>query len=95
MNQCFWIYGQKKETIRIVLVFPPLPLSVKRIQIYEASAESRRWMDGKGSITKVGEQVVLGANDTYIGLCRKHWRLGDPGPGLRAEDLKRNEKSEN
>jgi hypothetical protein len=52
MNQCFWIYGQKKETIRIVLVFPPLPLSVKRVQIYEASAESRRWMDGTGSITK-------------------------------------------
>ena len=48
-----------------------------------------------GSFTKVGEQVVLGANDTYIGLCRKHWRLGDPGPGLRAEDLKRNEKNEN
>ena len=52
-------------------------------------------LDGKGSITKVGEQVVLGANDTYIGLCRKHWRLGDPGPGLRAEDLKRNGNGEN
>ena len=42
-------------------------------------------LDGKGGITKEGEQVVLGANDAYIGLCRKHWRLGDPGPGLRAE----------
>jgi thymidine kinase len=37
-------------------------------------------LDGKGGITKVGEQVVLGANDKYIGLCRKHWREGDPGP---------------
>lgn len=44
-------------------------------------------LDGKGGITKVGEQVVLGANDKYIGLCRKHWALGDPGPGLRKEDL--------
>ena len=52
-------------------------------------------LDGRGSITKVGEQVVLGANDTYIGLCRKHWRLGDPGPGLRAEDLKRKGPEEN
>ena len=52
MNQCFWTYGQKNETIRFVLVYPPLPLSVKRIQIYEASAESRRWMNGTGSITK-------------------------------------------
>lgn len=41
-------------------------------------------LDGYGHVTKVGEQVVLGANDTYIGLCRRHWRQGDPGPGLRA-----------
>ncbi|OQB23341.1 MAG: Thymidine kinase [Firmicutes bacterium ADurb.Bin182] len=40
-------------------------------------------LDGKGGITKVGEQVVLGANDKYIGLCRKHWRIGDPGPLYR------------
>jgi len=52
LNQCFWIYGQSTETIRLVLKFPPLPLSVKRIQWYEASAESRRWMNGTGMITK-------------------------------------------
>ena len=52
LNQCFWIYGQSTETIRLVQVYPPLPLSVKRIQIYEASAESRRWMDGTGTLTK-------------------------------------------
>ena len=52
LDQCFWIYGQSTETIRLVLEFPPLPLSVKRIQWYEASAESRRWMDGTGMITK-------------------------------------------
>ena len=42
-------------------------------------------LDGKGGITKVGEQIVLGADDKYVGLCRKHWRLGDPGPGLRGK----------
>ncbi len=45
-------------------------------------------LDGKGGITKEGEQVVLGADDTYIGLCRKHWRLGDPGPKFRKEGQK-------
>lgn len=40
-------------------------------------------LDGKGGVTKVGEQVVLGANDKYIGLCRKHWKLGDPGDAHR------------
>ena len=52
MDQCFWTYGQSAETIRFVQVYPPLPLSVKHIQVYEASTESRRWMNGKGMLTK-------------------------------------------
>ena len=51
-DQCFWIYGQSGQTIRLVQVYPPLPLSVKRIQIYEASAESRRWLNGTGTLSK-------------------------------------------
>ncbi|MDD3921052.1 MAG: thymidine kinase, partial [Eubacteriales bacterium] len=61
---------------------------VKTICWCGKKATNNARLDGKGGITKVGEQVVLGANDKYIGLCRKHWALGDPGPGLRAEDLK-------
>ena len=36
--------------------------------------------DENGVVLKEGEQVVLGANDCYIGLCRKHWKAGDLGP---------------
>ena len=36
--------------------------------------------DEHGVVLKEGEQVVLGANDCYIGLCRKHWKAGDLGP---------------
>ena len=36
--------------------------------------------DERGVVLKEGEQVVLGANDCYIGLCRKHWKAGDLGP---------------
>ena len=36
--------------------------------------------DEDGRVLKEGEQVVLGANDKYIGLCRKHWMQGDLGP---------------
>ncbi|MEG1523503.1 MAG: thymidine kinase [Clostridia bacterium] len=49
-------------------------------------------LDGQGGITKVGEQVVLGAADKYIGLCRKHWMQGDPGPGLRKSDLEHTDR---
>ena len=36
--------------------------------------------DEHGLVLKEGEQVVLGANDCYIGLCRKHWKEGNLGP---------------
>ena len=36
--------------------------------------------DENGVVLKEGEQVVLGANDCYIGLCRRHWKTGNLGP---------------
>ena len=36
--------------------------------------------DAQGHVLKEGAQVVLGANDKYIGLCRRHWREGNLGP---------------
>ena len=36
--------------------------------------------DGQGRVVKEGEQVVLGANDRYTSLCRRHWMAGDLGP---------------
>ena len=36
--------------------------------------------DEHGVVLKEGEQVVLGANDCYIGLCRCHWKEGNLGP---------------
>ena len=41
--------------------------------------------DRTGKVLKEGEQVVLGANDQYIGLCRKHWMAGDLGPDFHPE----------
>lgn len=36
----------------------------------------------KGQVIRVGEQVVLGGNDSYISLCRKHFYEGNLGPDL-------------
>lgn len=33
-----------------------------------------------GEIIREGEQVVMGGNDKYISLCRKHHKLGQLGP---------------
>ena len=40
--------------------------------------------DENGVVLKEGEQVVLGANDRYIGLCRRHWKEGNLGPDWKA-----------
>ena len=39
--------------------------------------------DENGHVLKEGEQVVLGSNDKYISLCRRHWMAGDLGPDFR------------
>jgi len=38
--------------------------------------------DAEGHVLTDGEQVVIGGNETYVSLCRRHWReaMGD-GPG--------------
>lgn len=33
-----------------------------------------------GKVVKEGEQIVLGGNESYTSLCRKHWATGDLGP---------------
>ncbi|WP_325213553.1 thymidine kinase [Oscillibacter sp.] len=43
--------------------------------------------DEHGKVLKEGEQVVLGANDKYIGLCRRHWMAGDLGPDFDVNAL--------
>ena len=30
-------------------------------------------LDSSGNILDEGEQVVIGGEDTYVSLCRKHW----------------------
>jgi thymidine kinase len=36
-------------------------------------------LDGDGNIVEEGDQVVIGGNDKYISLCRRHWSGRDLG----------------
>ena len=36
-----------------------------------------RVIDGK--VAREGEQIVLGGNEAYVSLCRKHWQRGELG----------------
>lgn len=33
-----------------------------------------------GRVIKTGEQILLGGNESYVALCRRHWASGEPGP---------------
>lgn len=39
-----------------------------------------------GEVVKSGEQIVIGANDKYTSLCRKHWHEGNLGPNFNLAD---------
>ena len=33
-----------------------------------------------GRVVKAGEQIVLGGNESYVALCRRHWAKGELAP---------------
>jgi len=39
-------------------------------------------MDDAGNVLTAGDQVQIGGNETYVSLCRRHWReaVGDRAP---------------
>ena len=37
-----------------------------------------------GRVVKEGEQMMLGGNEAYVSLCRRHWKAGQLGPGEEA-----------
>ena len=43
--------------------------------------------DDDGHVLTEGEQVQIGGNETYVSLCRRHWReaVGDPMPDSDTE----------
>ena len=38
-----------------------------------------------GKVIKTGEQIVLGGNESYVALCRKHWKSGQTTPDGKGE----------
>ncbi|MCV6603347.1 MAG: thymidine kinase [Cohaesibacter sp.] len=52
-------------------------------------------IDGHGKVIEKGEQVVIGGEESYVSLCRKHWSAKDlggtdrsnPQGNLHLEDL--------
>ena len=50
----------------------------------KATMVVRRGPDGRA--LKDGDQVVIGGNETYVSLCRRHWREAVDAPGNAATE---------
>ena len=44
-----------------------------------------------GKMVKEGEQIMVGGNDLYVSLCRKHYNDGRIGPELKVKEMKLSE----
>ena len=42
-------------------------------------------LDKYGNVIRSGERIVLGGNETYTSLCRKHYDMNDIGTKMRAK----------
>ena len=40
-------------------------------------------LDGEGRVVEDGDQVVIGGEDRYVSLCRRHWEDRDIGPAAQ------------
>ena len=47
------------------------------------AAKCNARLNEKGEVIREGEQVLLGGNDTYTALCRKHFYEGNTGPEVK------------
>ena len=68
---------------RAAIICWPWPTSWRRSRPSAGAARrppSTPGLTDRGRVVKEGEQVVLGANDRYTSLCRRHWMAGDLGP---------------
>lgn len=46
LDKFFWVEGSGNGYIRFVLVFPPLPADVEKVDFFSAGGFSRKWFDG-------------------------------------------------
>lgn len=79
--------GELFEGSRELLASADIIEEVKTICWCGKKATCNARFDKNGKVVREGEQVVLGANDRYIGLCRKHWREGNLGPDFQGQGL--------
>ncbi|MBP7402211.1 MAG: thymidine kinase [Clostridia bacterium] len=68
--------GELFEGSRYLLAWADTIEEVKTICWCGRKATFNTRFDAAGRVIREGEQIVLGDNDTYTALCRRHWAQG-------------------
>ena len=63
--------GEKKSSAQITAHYQPKDLIGKQVM---AVVNFPPRQNEKGEAMTEGEQVQIGGNETYVSLCRRHWR---------------------
>lgn len=71
--------GELFEGSKALMEYADTIEEIKTICFCGKKATMNARFDENGNVIKTGEQIVLGANDKYIALCRKHWMEGNLG----------------
>lgn len=72
LNQCFWVHGMAGKWARFVEVYPPLPASVRRIQLFSPGGPERQWLYPTPSRSKIMQLDDI--RPTNAGHARKQGR---------------------
>ena len=71
--------GETFEGSRYLLSWADELIEIKTICHCGSKAIMNARFDDQGKIAREGEQLVIGGNDRYIALCRKHYLAGNVG----------------
>lgn len=78
--------GELFEGSRELIVMADKRIEMKTMCWCGRKASFNARFNSNGEIVRRGEQIVMGANDKYTSVCRKHWMLGELGLNKTIED---------
>lgn len=78
--------GELFEGSRELIVMADKRIEMKTMCWCGRKASFNARFNSNGEIVRSGEQIVMGANDKYTSVCRKHWMLGELGLNKTIED---------
>ena len=83
--ECDWRFCSYRDCTDEDLAWADVIEEIKTVCWCGQGAQCNTRIDAKGHVIKTGEQILLGANDKYVALCRRHYKEENLGPDFKAQ----------